>query len=47
MEGSRKEFLLSLTAEEVEQLSSMMRADRIYARLVASIAPTVYGAFPD
>ncbi|GAA6000711.1 hypothetical protein JCM10207_004619 [Rhodosporidiobolus poonsookiae] len=42
-EENRKEFLESLTREEVQQLEAMVRSDHIYSRLVSSIAPTVYG----
>ncbi|ORY90619.1 MCM2/3/5 family-domain-containing protein [Leucosporidium creatinivorum] len=42
-EDTREEFLQSLTKEEIEQLKSMVTTDHIYARLVSSIAPTVYG----
>ena len=44
-QDSREEFLQSLTREEIQQLQSMVAADHIYARLVSSIAPTVYGQF--
>lgn len=43
VEENRKEFLESLTREEVQQLEAMVRSDHIYSRLVSSIAPTVYG----
>lgn len=43
VEENRKEFLESLTKEEVQHLESMVRSDHIYSRLVSSIAPTVYG----
>ncbi|GAA5912864.1 hypothetical protein JCM6882_009500 [Rhodosporidiobolus microsporus] len=43
VEENRKEFLESLTREEVQQLEGMVRSDHIYSRLVSSIAPTVYG----
>ncbi|GAA5956447.1 hypothetical protein JCM21900_005333 [Sporobolomyces salmonicolor] len=42
-EENRKEFLESLTREEVQQLEAMVTSEHIYARLVSSIAPTVYG----
>lgn len=41
--GSRKDFLDSLNDDEVEELRAMVHSDRIYNRLVQSIAPTVYG----
>lgn len=43
IEENRKEFLESLTREEVQHLEAMVRSDHIYSRLVSSIAPTVYG----
>lgn len=43
VEENRKEFLESLTREEVQQLEAMVTSEHIYARLVSSIAPTVYG----
>ncbi|KAL4081435.1 DNA replication licensing factor mcm6 [Scleroderma yunnanense] len=36
-------FLRSLTEPEFDELKSMIDSDHIYARLVESIAPTVYG----
>jgi DNA replication licensing factor MCM6 len=36
-------FANSLTEPEFEELSRMIQSDHIYARLVESIAPTVYG----
>ncbi|KAL0950282.1 hypothetical protein HGRIS_010262 [Hohenbuehelia grisea] len=36
-------FIQSLTEPEFEELKSMIESDHIYSRLVASIAPTVYG----
>jgi DNA replication licensing factor MCM6 len=36
-------FLNSLTQQEVDELQNMVNSDNIYQRLVASIAPTVYG----
>lgn len=41
--GTRKAFLDSLNDQEVEELREMVHSDRIYNRLVQSIAPTVYG----
>ncbi|GAA5845520.1 hypothetical protein JCM3766R1_001549, partial [Sporobolomyces carnicolor] len=43
VEENRKEFLESLTKEEVQQLEAMVTSEHIYSRLVSSIAPTVYG----
>ncbi|CAD6580038.1 MAG: MCM DNA helicase complex subunit mcm6 [Cyphobasidiales sp. Tagirdzhanova-0007] len=42
-ETSREEFLSSLTSDEIDELKEMVHSDHIYSRLVASIAPTVYG----
>ncbi|PLW28505.1 hypothetical protein PCANC_25071 [Puccinia coronata f. sp. avenae] len=41
--GTRKDFLDSLNDQEVQELREMVHSDRIYNRLVQSIAPTVYG----
>lgn len=38
-----EEFLASLTDPEREELLAMQNSDHIYARLVQSIAPTVFG----
>jgi DNA replication licensing factor MCM6 len=32
-----------LTSEEIDELKDMVHSERIYSRLVNSIAPTVYG----
>ncbi|EEB05833.1 MCM complex subunit Mcm6 [Schizosaccharomyces japonicus yFS275] len=40
---SQEEFLHSLTQAEVDDLRAMVHSDHIYARLVNSIAPSVYG----
>ncbi|BFZ59710.1 MCM DNA helicase complex subunit mcm6 [Saitoella coloradoensis] len=37
------EFLSSLTQTEIDELRGMVHSDHIYSRLIASIAPTVYG----
>ncbi|KAI5451789.1 MCM DNA helicase complex subunit mcm6 [Naganishia albida] len=42
-EEDQEEFLQSLTDAEVDELKAMVNGDHIYQRLVASIAPTVYG----
>lgn len=42
-ETSRQQFLESLTPEEVEELQDMVSREDIYAALVSSIAPTVFG----
>lgn len=39
----QEEFLSSLTAPERDELMAMQHSDHIYARLVESIAPTVFG----
>lgn len=36
-------FANSLTEQELDELKAMIHSDYIYARLVDSIAPTVYG----
>ena len=36
-------FANSLTQQELDELKAMIHSDYIYARLVDSIAPTVYG----
>ena len=36
-------YLEALTEQEREQLEAMVHSDYIYARLISSIAPTVYG----
>ena len=42
-EGDGLLFAKSLTEPEFEELKRMIESDHIYARLVESIAPTVYG----
>ncbi|KDE08602.1 minichromosome maintenance protein 6 [Microbotryum lychnidis-dioicae p1A1 Lamole] len=42
-ERSRKDFVSSLTREELAQLSGMIQTKDIYNKLVESIAPTVFG----
>jgi DNA replication licensing factor MCM6 len=42
-EGDGLAFAKSLTEPEFEELKHMIESDHIYARLVESIAPTVYG----
>ncbi|KAF8213889.1 mis5 protein [Mycena galopus ATCC 62051] len=42
-EDSGNAFLQTLSEPEFDELRMMIDADRIYERLVASIAPTVYG----
>ncbi|KAK9453301.1 MCM2/3/5 family-domain-containing protein [Dipodascopsis uninucleata] len=42
-EAEQEEFLNKLTQEEVDELKAMVHSDRVYANLVDSIAPTVYG----
>ncbi|KAF7352478.1 DNA helicase [Mycena venus] len=42
-EDSYNAFLETLTEPEFDELKGMIDGDRIYDRLVASIAPTVYG----
>ncbi|TFK64055.1 MCM-domain-containing protein [Pluteus cervinus] len=42
-EDSAQAFIQSLTEPEFEELKQMIESPNIYARLVASIAPTVYG----
>ncbi len=42
-EGDGMLFAKSLTEPEFEELKHMIESDHIYARLVESIAPTVYG----
>lgn len=42
-EDTREDFLQSLTKEEIEHLKEMVNTEHIYAKLVSSIAPTVYG----
>ncbi|THH05787.1 hypothetical protein EW145_g4546 [Phellinidium pouzarii] len=42
-ETDTETFLATLTEPEREELEAMVHADYIYARLVSSIAPTVYG----
>ncbi|KIY73986.1 mis5 protein [Cylindrobasidium torrendii FP15055 ss-10] len=40
---SQQAFVESLTEQEFEELSNMINSDRIYSRLVESMAPTVFG----
>lgn len=42
-EDDQEAFLNTLTQQEVDELKAMVNSDNIYQRLVASIAPTVYG----
>jgi DNA replication licensing factor MCM6 len=42
-EDDQQAFLDTLTSQELDELRAMVNQDHIYARLVASIAPTVYG----
>ena len=42
-EANREDFLSSLNNEELTELREMVHSDHIYARLVRSVAPTVYG----
>lgn len=42
-EEDQDAFINSLTKQELDELRSMTLMDKIYARLVGSIAPTVYG----
>ncbi|KAL1740397.1 MCM2/3/5 family-domain-containing protein, partial [Schizophyllum fasciatum] len=42
-EDSAQKFVQSLTEPEFDELKNMINSDHIYARLVESIAPTVYG----
>jgi DNA replicative helicase MCM subunit Mcm2 (Cdc46/Mcm family) len=42
-EFSGQTFIDSLTNAEYDELRAMIDSDHIYSRLVASIAPTVYG----
>ena len=42
-EKEQDEYLMSLTDEEREELASMVHSNHIYANLVDSIAPTVWG----
>ncbi len=42
-EEEQEQFLATLTAAEVADLKEMVHTDHIYARLVDSIAPTVFG----
>lgn len=44
-EDDQQAFLDTLTSQELDELRAMVDQDHIYARLVASIAPTVYGEF--
>ena len=39
----QQSFLDSLTSPERDELMAMQQSDHIYARLVGSIAPTVFG----
>lgn len=39
----QEQFLSGLTPSEVEELKTMVRDDHIYSKLVASVAPAVYG----
>lgn len=42
-ERAQEAYLETLTPDEIEDLKYMVHSDKIYSRLVQSIAPTVYG----
>lgn len=43
VEEDQQAYINSLTQPEVEELTEMVKQDRIYSRLISSIAPTVWG----
>ncbi|KAK9447473.1 MCM2/3/5 family-domain-containing protein [Limtongia smithiae] len=42
-EEEQEKFLNSLTQDEVDELKTMVHSDRVYAHLVDSIAPSIWG----
>lgn len=43
VEEDQQAYIETLTQPEIDELRDMVRQDRIYSRLISSIAPTVWG----